>query len=130
MSGDPWPPTGVPGARVLLVEDEPMIGRILEHKLSREGHAVTWLRTAADAAVALDAGGIDVALVDVTLESDGVDLAAAHPTPRAGWLALVEARRHDDATRAIGAGARGVVLKPFKPTAVAAQVEALLEAAG
>ena len=106
-----------------------MIGRILEHKLSREGHAVTWLRTATEAAAVLDTGDVDIALVDITLDVDGVELASAHPAPRAGWLALVEARRDDDAARALRAGAGGVVLKPFKPTAVAAQVEALLAAA-
>ena len=113
---------------LLLVEDEPMIGRILEHKLTREGHAVTWARSAAEAGAALDAGGLDLALVDATLEVDGIALAAGHPPPRAGWLALVEARRPDDAARAMAAGAGGVVLKPFKPTAVAAQGEALLAA--
>ena len=115
--------------RVLLVEDEPMIGRILEHKLSREGHAVTWLRTAAEAAAALDAGDADLALVDVTLESDGIELVAGRRRPVCGWLALVEARRRDEQARALAAGAGGLVLKPFKPTAVAAQVLALLERA-
>ena len=109
--------------RVLLVEDEPMIGRILEHKLSREGHAVTWLRTAAEAAAALDAGDADLALVDVTLESDGIELVAGRRRPVCGWLA------RDEQARALAAGAGGLVLKPFKPTAVAAQVLALLERA-
>lgn len=115
------------GATVLVVEDEPMIGRILEHKLVREGHRVLWARSAAEAE-ALPA--VDVALVDVTLERDGIALAAGWSgaaAPARGWLAMVEARHPEEADRAMRAGARGTVVKPFKPTAVAAQVRRLLD---
>jgi DNA-binding response OmpR family regulator len=116
------------GATVLVVEDEPMIGRILEHKLVREGHRVLWARSAAEAEALC--AGVDVALVDVTLERDGVALAAGwseEAAPARGWLAMVEARHPEEADRAVRAGARGAVVKPFKPTAVAAQVRRLLE---
>src|ERR1019366_180009 len=33
-------------SELLILEGEPMVGRILEHKLRREGYEVTWLRTA------------------------------------------------------------------------------------
>ncbi len=116
-------------ATVLVVEDEPMIGRILEHKLSREGHRVLWARSAAEADALAEGTRVDVALVDVTLERDGVDLAAGWVGPAApahGWLAMVEARHPEHALRAHAAGAAGAVVKPFKPTAVAAQVRGLL----
>jgi DNA-binding response OmpR family regulator len=116
------------GATVLVVEDEPMIGRILEHKLVREGHRVLWARSAAEAEVLRP--GVDVALVDVTLERDGVALAAGwsgEAAPARGWLAMVEARHPEEADRAMRAGARGAVVKPFKPTVVAAQVRRLLD---
>jgi DNA-binding NarL/FixJ family response regulator len=74
----------------------------------------------------------DVALVDVTLDGDGVDamrrLARFGHGPRAGWFAMLETRAADDGGRAVEAGAAGVILKPFKPTAVAAKVSALLAA--
>jgi DNA-binding response OmpR family regulator len=116
-------------ATVLVVEDEPMIGRILEHKLSREGHRVLWAHSAAEAEALAREEAVDVALVDVTLERDGVALAAAWEggtAPACGWLAMVEARHPEEAERARAAGARGAVVKPFKPTAVAAQVRGLL----
>jgi len=116
-------------ARVIVAEDEPMIGRILEHKLSREGHRVSWLRTAAEAERAVRAEPVDVALIDATLERDGVELATAlvaEGSLRAdGWLALVEQRDLDAQCRALAAGAVGLVVKPFKPTQVAAQVAAV-----
>jgi DNA-binding response OmpR family regulator len=119
----------VPPAHVLIVEDEPMIGRILEHKLAREGHRVSWVRTAEDAERALRGEHIDVALVDVTLERDGIELATAliaEGSLRAGgWLALVELRDVDAQRRAVAVGCATLVLKPFKPTQVAAQVAAV-----
>ena len=115
---------------MLIVEDEPMIGRILAEKLTREGFTVSRASTLEGLAEGLP--GCDVALVDMTLDGDGIDamrrLHEQGTRPRAGWFALIESRRAGDGARAIDAGAAGVVLKPFKPTAVAAQVHALLDA--
>jgi DNA-binding response OmpR family regulator len=107
---------------LLILECEPMVGRILEHKLRREGHTVTWLR-APDGAIAVP----DVALVAISLGGDSRDWMAGGDGPRVGWFAICE---HDDdeaARRAVRAGAAGVIRKPFKPTQVAAQVRTLLE---
>lgn len=117
-------------AHVVVAEDEPMIGRILEHKLAREGHRVTWVRDCAALQASLRQGDVDVALVDATLDRDGLELmASVAGTPRCGWLAMVEQRNPGAQRRAAEAGAAGVVLKPFKPTAVAALVLDLLERA-
>jgi DNA-binding response OmpR family regulator len=124
--------TGV-ASHLLIVEDEPMIGRILEHKLVREGHRVSWVRSAAEARQVLAEGGVDLALVDATLECDGIEfgasMAATSTAPRRGWLALVEVRDQAAPGRSLAAGAVGVVVKPFKPTAVAVQVDAALRGA-
>lgn len=115
-------------AAVLIVEDEPMIARILAEKLAREGHTVARASTTADLATALPA--CDVALVDLTLDGDGIDavrrLTESGTQPRCGWFAMLESRAADQGIRAVQAGAAGVILKPFKPTLVAAQVAALL----
>jgi DNA-binding response OmpR family regulator len=117
-------------AQLLLAEDEPMIGRILEHKLVREGHTVTRVADCASLAAALSAGDVDVALVDVTLDRDGVEfMASLAQTPRCGWVAMAEQRDTASQQRARDAGAAAVVVKPFKPTAVAALVLDLLERA-
>lgn len=117
-------------AQLLIAEDEPMIARILVDKLRREGHAVQRLSTAADLHTVL--ADCDVALVDVSLEEDGVEvmqrLSSTGTHPRVGWFAMVEARDPAAGARAVQAGAAGIVVKPFKPTAVAAQVQTLLAA--
>jgi DNA-binding NtrC family response regulator len=117
-------------AHVVIAEDEPMIGRILEHKLLREGHRVSWVRDAESLVAVLSSGAVDVALVDATLDCDGLALmASVAVAPRCGWLAMVEQRAAEMPARAMEAGASGVVLKPFKPTVVAAQVLDLLAGA-
>jgi DNA-binding response OmpR family regulator len=118
------------GAHLLVVEDEPMIGRILEHKLVREGHRVSWARDTLAAAAVLGGGDVDLALVDVTLDRDGVEfMSGLAATSRCGWVAMAEQRDGAAQQRARDAGAAGVVVKPFKPTAVAALVLELLERA-
>jgi DNA-binding response OmpR family regulator len=120
---------GVAG-HVLVAEDEPMIGRILEHKLLREGHRVTWVRDCAALADALAGGDVDVALVDVTLDRDGIEfMSSPAATPRRGWVAMVGQRDAASQVRARDSRCAGVVLKPFKPTAVAALVARLLQGA-
>ncbi|HWF57306.1 MAG TPA: response regulator [Candidatus Dormibacteraeota bacterium] len=118
-------------ATILVVEDEPMIGRILAEKLTREGYQVSRAATVAGLTSALATS--DVALVDATLDGDGITamerLTAAAIRPRAGWFVMVESRAADLGVRAVRAGAAGVIVKPFKPTAVAAKVATLLAAA-
>ena len=111
-----------------------MIGRILEFKLTQEGHRVTWVRSAAEAEALCHEGGVDLLLCDVTLEEDGRDLCrrlvASGSEPSAGVVLMPEQRDPTGEEMARAAGAREVVIKPFKPTIVAARLRALLEAAG
>ena len=120
-------------ARLLVVEDEPMIGRILEHKLTREGHRVTWLRDAAALRRESALHTADVALVDISLEEDGIevveDLRSEGHLVASHWLVLVEARDAGGRARAALCSADGQISKPFKPTAVAARILELLDSA-
>jgi DNA-binding response OmpR family regulator len=113
-------------AELLLLVGEPMVARILEHKLRREGHAVRW-RRAPESRAGAAGEGFDVALVDVCVGGDGTAWMDAEGSPGAGWFAICDRCDTDAARRAVRAGAAGVVTKPFKPTAVAAQVRALLD---
>ena len=110
---------------LLILEGEPMVGRILEHKLRREGHSVTWLRSAG--AATPDA---DIALVEVDMGGDSEAWMAGGAAPRIGWFAICEQGDEGAARRAVRSGAAGVIRKPFKPTEVAARVRTLLEVAG
>ncbi len=117
-------------AHIVLAEDEPMIGRILEFKLGTEGHRVTWVRSAEAAERLCRSGRVDLLLCDVTLEEDGRDLCrrllADGVEPQAGVVLMPEQRDPRGEELALAAGARAVVIKPFKPTAVAAKLRDLL----
>lgn len=118
-------------ANLVLAEDEPMIGRILEFKLKMEGHDLTWVRSAKEAEDLLSRGGVDLLLCDVTLEEDGRELCRRlirdGLEPRSGIVLMPEQRDPQGRERALAAGAREVVTKPFKPTVVAATIRRLLE---
>ena len=95
-----------------------MVVGILGHKLRREGHEVTEARGAAQVADAMRSHGFDCAVCDPSLLDD---LSAMPP-----WLAIVDGRDDAAGIRAMHQGAAGLVRTPFKPTAVAAQLHALL----
>lgn len=118
-------------ANLVLAEDEPMIGRILEFKLKMEGHDLTWVRSAREAEDLLSRRGVDLLLCDVTLEEDGRELCRRlirdGLEPRSGIVLMPEQRDPQGRERALAAGAREVVTKPFKPTVVAATIRRLLE---
>ncbi len=111
-----------------------MIGRILEFKLDREGHRVSWVRTAAEAERVCREEHVDLLLCDVTLEEDGRilcrRLVESGHSPRAGVVLMPEQRSPDGERLALEAGARAVVVKPFKPTIVAAKIRELLDTPG
>src|SRR3954447_1283000 len=61
--------------RVLLVEDDPMIGRAVKAGLHDAGYAVDWVRDGAEAQLAVGTGVYDLALLDLGLpRHDGLDL--------------------------------------------------------
>jgi len=62
--------------RVLLVEDDPSLGRTLSERLQKEELEVSWVQTIAAAEVALGSGRWDLAIVDVKLpDGSGFGLA-------------------------------------------------------
>lgn len=63
-------------ARVLLVEDDPSLGRTLFERLEKEQYLVAWAQTVAEAESHLSAGHWDLAVVDVKLpDGSGFGLA-------------------------------------------------------
>lgn len=64
--------------RILVVEDEPLLAMLIEESLVELGHeVVASAATVEQALEALDAGGIDLALLDFTLadEADAIPIA-------------------------------------------------------
>lgn len=76
--------------RVLVVDDEPGMARLITTHLERDGHALTTMNSGMDVLAAIDAGGqLDAYVLDVQMQ----------PGQQHGLsLAKMLERRHPDAT--------------------------------
>lgn len=118
--------------RVLIVDDEPYILRILSFKLRRQGYETTEAASAAEAEALLDRESFDLMLLDVALEepTSGFELASrlrARPATRALPIILLTARSlAGDILRGRDVGADGYVTKPFSTEELIQRVAALI----
>jgi len=121
----------VNAARVLIVEDELSMRRLLRLYLSKAGFSVEEAATGREGLAALLRGGIDLAIVDVMLpEIDGFELVRQVRTSSSVPLILLTARG-EETSRVAGLelGADDYVVKPFLPHEVVARVRAHLRRA-
>lgn len=115
--------------RLLLLEDDPLLGEGLRDFLRAEGHVVDWCRSLAQARAALSGEPFDAWLLDWQLP-DG-----------SGRLLLSELRRSDAQTPALmltardaladrieglDSGADDYLVKPFAPEELAARLRVVL----
>lgn len=115
--------------RVLLVEDDRMIGEALLDALRRQGYAADWVRDGAMAEAAAQAQAYDLVVLDLGLP--GRDGLSVLRTLRAGGTrtpVLVATARDAVADRIAGldAGADDYVLKPFDVDELLARARALI----
>jgi DNA-binding response OmpR family regulator len=114
--------------RVLVVDDEIGVRRLLRLHLAKEGFTVIEASTGLEALAALRGGDIDVALVDVMLpEVDGFDVVRLARRETTVPIILVTARG-EETSRVAGleVGADDYVVKPFSAAEVVARVRAQL----
>ncbi|WP_373991741.1 response regulator [Duganella sp. BuS-21] len=115
--------------RLLLVEDDPMIGESIEDGLHGESYAVDWVRDGHAAELALTTISYDLLLLDLglprkqgmevlrTLRARGADLPVLIITARDGTPARVEG---------LDGGADDYLVKPFDLDELLARIRALL----
>lgn len=119
--------------KLLLVEDDRMIGESIVSALEDEGFALTW-HTRGDAADAeLQARGFDLVLLDLGLPgSDGIEVLRALRGRRDSTPVLVITARDTVQQRVQGldAGADDYLVKPFDLDELGARIRALLRRAG
>lgn len=116
-------PAIAPGARVLLVEDNPVNALLARALLTREGCAVTHVAGGQAAIEAADLSPFDLILMDMRMPGmSGVD--AARALRKAGVstpiVALTANAFEDDRHTCLGAGMDDFLVKPLSPPALRA----------
>lgn len=121
-----------PTARVLVVDDEHGLRKLLRLYLEKEGFAVVEADDGLDALSLLRRGGIDLALVDVMLpELDGFEVVRRIRDKSAIPIIVITARGEETQRIAgLELGADDYVVKPFSAPEVVARVRAQLRRAG
>lgn len=119
--------------RLLLAEDDVMIGQAVRSGLRREAFAVDWVRDGAAAEEALAAGTYDILLLDLGLpRKEG--LSVLHDIRgRGSMLPVVVLTARDavsDRVAGLDAGADDYVVKPFDLDELAARIRAVLRRRG
>ena len=117
--------------RILLVEDDPMIGKTLKAGLSQDGYTVDWVQDGAAGKAAIDtaAGAYALVVLDLGLpRKSGLDLLKEMRRGGNKARVLVVTARDAVADRVAGldAGADDYLVKPFSLEELAARIRALL----
>jgi two-component system OmpR family response regulator len=118
--------------RILLVEDDLMIGEPLLDLLRAEGYAVDWVRDGELADAALQSQTYDLMMLDLGLpRRDGMSVLRALRGRKQRLPVLIATARDAVAERIAGldAGADDYVLKPFELDELLARIRALLRRA-
>lgn len=119
--------------RVLLVEDDTMIGEAIQGALKDASYATDWVKNGQTALTTLACQHYDVVLLDLGLPGkDGLEVLASirakdNPVP----LLIITARDGlDDRLRGLDGGADDYVLKPFEMAELLARMRAVLRRKG
>ena len=116
------------GARVLVVDDEPMVREVLARYLEQEGFAVDLAEDGEQALAAYEAATPDLVLLDLMLPRiDGLEVFRRMRERRPVAVIMLTARG-EETDRVVGLelGADDYVTKPFSPREVVARVRAVL----
>ena len=116
------------GARVLVVDDEPMVREVLARYLEQEGFAVDLAEDGEQALAAYEAATPDLVLLDLMLPSiDGLEVFR-RMRERQPVAVIMLTARGEETDRVVGLelGADDYVTKPFSPREVVARVRAVL----
>jgi two-component system response regulator QseB len=115
--------------RLLLVEDDRMIGEGVQKGLRQDGFSVDWVQDGRSAELALEAESYDCVLLDLGLPNkDGIEVLRALRARRNDVPVVVVTARDAVAARIKGlnTGADDYVVKPFDLDELAARVRAVV----
>ena len=119
--------------RVLLVEDDAMIGEAIQQSLHDAAYAADWVKNGQTALTTLSCQHYDLVLLDLGLPGkDGLEVLANirakdNPVP----ILIITARDGlDDRIRGLDGGADDYLLKPFEMAELLARMRAVLRRKG
>jgi two-component system response regulator QseB len=119
--------------RLLLVEDDAMIGRSLQQGLKQEGYAVDWVRDGHSARLSLQDEGYALVLLDLSLPRLSGRELLGELRQRRNPIPVLIITAHDsiaDRVAGLDAGADDYLVKPFSFEELTARIRALLRRHG
>lgn len=116
---------------ILVIEDEPSITDNIVYALSTEGFDAHWRASGGEGMAAVEAGGIDLVILDVNLpDGNGFELARAIRQSHTVPIIFVTARSSEiDRVVGLEIGGDDYIVKPFSPRELTARVRAVLRRA-
>jgi two-component system response regulator QseB len=115
--------------RILLTEDDAMIGEAVQRGLRAQGFAVDWVRDGIQAQQALDSQPYDLLLLDLALpRRSGLEVLRALRGAGSDMPVVIITARDavTDRVSGLDSGADDYVVKPFDLAELAARIRALL----
>ena len=121
------------GGRILVVDDEPHIRRVLDAMLGKEGFEVVLASEGAEGLRAIASGSIDLVILDLIMPgATGLEvLAKIRTDPENSDLpVIILTAKGQDADReaAFAGGANDFLTKPFSPKKLVARIREILGA--
>ncbi len=133
---EPAPPRtsgahGLPARKVLLVDDEDSLRKVIKELLERDGYVVAEARDGAQALDQIDRVGPDIIVLDLNmpgLDGYGVlsHLRSRPATADIPVIVLTAKGDEDNEVRVFELGADDFLTKPFRARALSARLEAVL----
>ncbi len=122
---------GQPASKVLLVDDEDSLRKVMRDLLERDGYVVTEARDGVQALDQVDRVGPDVIVLDLNLPGlDGYGvlshLRSRPATANIPVIVLTAKGDEDNEVRVFELGADDFLTKPFRARALSARLEAVL----
>jgi len=119
-------------AKILVVDDDPNVQRLLQYTLKQEGYDVVIASDGTEGFRMWDAEAPDLILLDVMLPKlDGYQVAAKirgeeGPATHVPIIMLTAEREVEQKVRGLRAGADDYLIKPFHPAELMARIKSLL----
>lgn len=121
----------MPGAKLLLVEDDPSLSELLEFRFQKEGYQVRTTADGDDALLLAEEDAPDLVILDWMIEgTSGIEvcrrLRRNKATAHVPIIMLTARENEDDRVRGLETGADDYLTKPFSPRELLARVAAVM----